>query len=339
MGASTGKLLQNVIMPIAALVALAMGMVVAFIWFSASTQDRVALDQSVTAVSDAIQRKLAKLGLAALDFGWWNEAVLNLDVALNQQWADENVGLYIYEVHGYALSVVLDRDNRIIYQQLDGEHASTDPFALLGPDLATLVGAARAAPLKEPAPATGILPFGDHLALVAASTVTPQNPGDIEIPDGPRVVLIYAKRLDEALLEDIAQPLPISDLRLVGDDVTPTSDAVLPLTSPDGVALGQLIWVPHQPGRAFLHMVAPALGIAILVIGAFTYAVLRHARETTNAVEASEARFKDVADASSAFLGNHTVQAALLNARNPALLQPDRSCGVQLNLLKPRSRL
>jgi len=311
MGASTGKLLQNVIMPIAALVALAMGVVVAFVWFSASAQDRVALDQSITAVSGAIQRKLDKVGLAALDFGWWNEAVLNLDVALNQQWADDNVGLYIYQVHGYELSVVLDRDNSIIYQQLDGEHASTDPFELLGPDLAILVRAARAAPLKEPAPATGILPFGDHLALVAVSMVTPQNPGDIEIPDGPRVVLIYAKRLDEAVLEDFAEPLPISDLRLVEVEVevTTTSDAVLPLASPSGVALGQLMWEPHQPGRAFLWQVAPALGIAILVLAAFTYAVLRHAREATTAIEASEARFKDVADASSDWIWE--VDAAL----------------------------
>jgi diguanylate cyclase (GGDEF)-like protein/PAS domain S-box-containing protein len=85
--------------------------------------------------------------------------------------------------------------------------------------------------------------------------------------------------------------------------------ASLPLHSLGGDLLGQLVWRPHQPGSQFLRAVTPALAIAIVVIAIFTYAVLRHARETTGAIEASEARFRDVADASSDWIWE--VDAAL----------------------------
>ena len=79
----------------------------------------------------------------------------------------------------------------------------------------------------------------------------------------------------------------------------PELAASLPLLTPNGSLLARLVWQPHQPGSEFLRAVTPALTIAIIVIAAFTYVVLRHAREATGAIEASEARFRDVADASS----------------------------------------
>ena len=173
-----GKLLHHVILPIALLVAVSMAVVVGFIWFSARKQDQVALRQSVETVHDAIHRQLAKIGLAAKDYTWWDEAVANLDVALNEEWADNNVGFYIHHVHGYELSLVIDHEDQTIYEQLDGERRpDLDAFQALTPELHMLVARARANPGEEPQPETGLLPFGDELMLVGASAVTPQEPG------------------------------------------------------------------------------------------------------------------------------------------------------------------
>ena len=300
MTASRGKLLHHVIVPVALLVAVSMAVVVGFTWFSARKQDEVALRQSIETVRGAIERELAKIGLAAKDYTWWNEAVLNLDVALNENWADDNVGSYIHHVHGYELSLVIDRQDQTIYEQLDGERRpDLDAFEVLTPELQTLVARARDASLTEPEPAVGFLPFGDGIVLVGVSAVTPQEPGDPRVPDKRRVVLAYAKKLTQDLLQSIGEPLPLTDLRLVQSDGAPELAASLPLLTPNGSLLARLVWQPHQPGSEFLRAVTPALTIAIIVIAAFTYAVLRHAREATGAIEASEARFRDVADASS----------------------------------------
>jgi sensor domain CHASE-containing protein len=81
MSASSGKPLQTVIVPIAALVALAMGVVVAFIWFSATTQDRIALEKSIEALRTAVERRHDAIGSNVTDYAWWNDAVEHLDLA------------------------------------------------------------------------------------------------------------------------------------------------------------------------------------------------------------------------------------------------------------------
>jgi diguanylate cyclase (GGDEF)-like protein/PAS domain S-box-containing protein len=305
MNASRGKLLQTVIVPIAALVALAMGVVVAFIWFSATTQDRIALEKSIESVQTAIERRHGAIGANVTDYAWWNDAVEHLDLALDETWADDNVGAYQYENYEIELSLVLDRSNQTIFARLDGAPAGTDAFEILPQGLDELIRQARAAPTKA---AKGVLPFRDGLAFVAASAVTPYNSEDIQIPEG-RIVLIFAKRITQELLDELADPLPLTDLRFTELDEALAAAATLPLVAPNGDLLARLAWQPHQPGSEFLRAVTPALAVAILVIATFTYAVLRHAREATTAIEASEARFRDVADASSDWIWE--VDAAL----------------------------
>ncbi|MDX1541016.1 MAG: EAL domain-containing protein, partial [Geminicoccaceae bacterium] len=121
---------------------------------------------------------------------------------------------------------------------------------------------------------------------------------EIEMPDG-RAVLIFAQQITQELLDSIAKPLPLADLRMTAPDVAPMTEATAPILSPTGALLARLVWVPTQPGQEFLRTVTPALAVAILVLVAFTTAVLRNARDATCTIEASEARFRDVADASS----------------------------------------
>jgi len=296
MSATKGTLPQTVIFPIAALVALAMTVVVALVWYSATTQDRIALEKSIEAVETALHRKHAAIGASATDYGWWNDAVANLDLSLNEEWADTNIGAYQYETYGFELSAVVSRGNRTIFARLDGEAAAIDVFETL-PGLEVLVARARDVG-PEPEAALGVLPFRDGLAMVAANIVTPYNPAEMEIPEG-RVVLVFAKAITQAVLDSIAKPLPFTDLRLLAPETEPETEAASVIESPLGDRLGVLVWQPSQPGREFLRAVAPALVIAITVLAVFTWIVLRHARETTRAVEASEARFRDVADASS----------------------------------------
>ena len=293
------KVIQHVIAPIAALVVVAMGVVVSFVWFSAQNQDQIALRQSVEAVHSAIERKGLEIARVAKDYSWWNDAVRNLVLEFDPDWADLSIGFYVFENHGYEMSFVVDGQDQTTYASSADQRIVADGFETLRNGLGSLIDEARSAPIDKPEHAYGLLRSSDgHVLLVGLSTITPEESADFELPEGPRAVLVYTKRIDAPFLEAVAASLPLDDLRLESDPGA-TSEAMLPLLAPDGSQLGALTWKPHQPGTEFLRTITPALSIAILVIGGFTYAVLRHARETTNAMEASEARFRDVADASS----------------------------------------
>jgi sensor domain CHASE-containing protein len=68
MGARSRKLIHQIILPIAVLGAVAMLLVVGFVWFSANNQDQIALRQSIESVRESIRRKTAQLGLVANDY-------------------------------------------------------------------------------------------------------------------------------------------------------------------------------------------------------------------------------------------------------------------------------
>jgi diguanylate cyclase (GGDEF)-like protein/PAS domain S-box-containing protein len=298
MGERSGKLIQQVILPIAILVAVAMSVLVGFVWFSANNQDQIALEQSIESVNEAMARKIDQVGRQAKDYSWWNDSAQHLAVSLDPGWADLNIGSYIYDLHGFELSFVVDGTNATTYASVEGERAEIDAFQTLSHGLERLIRQARAAPMDEPEPANGLLAIGGEVVIVGVSAVTLEENANFELPPGPRVVIIYVKRVDQAFLDALAQPLPLTEMQLVPTR-TAAPDAALPLMAPSGVGLGALVWQPHRPGSEFLRSVTPSLGLAIAVILIFTTIVLRHARQATETIEASELRFRDVADASS----------------------------------------
>jgi diguanylate cyclase (GGDEF)-like protein/PAS domain S-box-containing protein len=299
MDKKSGKLIKQVIIPIAVLVAVAMSVVVGFIWFSAKTQDRIALQKSIESVDHTIARKAQQIGMVAKDYGWWNDTFQHMVLSLDLKWADLGIGFYVYENHGYEMSFVVDGQNRTIYASNEDERADLDAFTTLGQGLAEIVNAARAAPREKPEPAFGILTAPDGVVLVGASAIAPEENSHLELPPGPRSVLIYAKRVDQPFLDSLAETLQIQDLKLAQTAEAIPGTAILPLKAPDGTPLGHLVWRPQQPGWEFLRSITPSLAIAIAVISMFTFIVLRHARQAAETIQASEARFRDVADASS----------------------------------------
>ena len=139
----SGKLIRQVIVPIAVLVAVAMSVVVGFIFFSARNQDQIALRQSIEGVRDAIERQSEQVGRQAKDYSWWTDAVRNLDLAFDRGWADTNIGTYIYQQFKFELSFVIDRADRTVYGQVDGQVTDASAQALLSHGLDRLIEQAR----------------------------------------------------------------------------------------------------------------------------------------------------------------------------------------------------
>jgi diguanylate cyclase (GGDEF)-like protein/PAS domain S-box-containing protein len=279
---------------------ISMAVVVSFIWFSAKRQDEIARGDSVKSVAAALERHMIHLGRIAKDFAWWNEAVENLIVKLDLDWADQGIGFYAFENYGYERSFVLDGQNRTIYSSIDAERVDDEAFSVLRHGLETLVEQARRLAQAKSEPATGILRTPDgQILLVGASAIAPEEGATFELPEGPNYVLVFTKTLDQALLDLIGGALPLEGLRLAEESAARTGDATLPLVAPDGTRLGTLTWQPHQPGWEFLRSVLPSLIVAAATIAIFTWMVLQHVRQAGRAIEASEARFRDVADATS----------------------------------------
>jgi methyl-accepting chemotaxis protein len=150
------KAIHTIILPIALLVMVAMAVVVAFILFSAKKQDEIARSDSIKSVSGALDRNLTHLERIAKDFAWWNEAVENLVMSINLEWADQGIGFYAFENYGYETSFVIDGENRTIYSSTNAERMSSEAFSVLQFGLQILVDEARTLSEGKPEPSGGL---------------------------------------------------------------------------------------------------------------------------------------------------------------------------------------
>jgi diguanylate cyclase (GGDEF)-like protein/PAS domain S-box-containing protein len=311
--AHLGRFGRRVALPVAVLVTGAMALVTIFVLVTSARQDAIALDASTRLARTALTVKEREIGRNLKDYAVWEDAYRNLHLRLNLDWAgtDGNVGANIHDSLGYEMAFVVGPDGRTAYAVLEGEPQPADAFALIPHGMDRLVAQARRA-TEDDKPVVGLLRSGGGIVLVAAAALLPP-PGSAEPPPPQaRSVLIFAKRLGREFLTRIGTEYLLAGLTLRGPE-EPADGASLPLATPDGVTLGHLTWKPERPGRELLRVLLPPLGIALLGLAAFAGLVLRNARRSAQAIEASartieayaqtletsEARFRDVAEASS----------------------------------------
>jgi diguanylate cyclase (GGDEF)-like protein/PAS domain S-box-containing protein len=295
---------------VATLVAAAMLAIVVFVSYTAARHSRDAQEQATRAIRHTLETKVEEVARTTQDYAWWNDAVRHLDTGFDVDWADGNVGRYIHETFGYDVTFVIDRDDHTRYATVDGERRIADAFQL-APRLERLIARARAIPRDQPGAVSGYLALDGGIVLFGASPITPELTEPIEAPPGPRPVLVYAQRLDrDELLDPIADTLRLRDLRVVRPRVA--GKATLPLRSPDGTVLGGLSWRPPPRGEELIRDILPSLLLAFGLIAGFTWLVLVHARRASAAIEAGEARFRDVAEASADWIWETDAEGRLV---------------------------
>ena len=292
------RLGRRIIAPTAALMAISLVVLLGLMAINAATEDETARRQSINMVENNLNLRETQVGRVAKDYAWWNDSVTNLHIDIDYEWADLNYAGYIYETHGYHLTLVIDAADEVSYWAVEGERPETGTAPAITDGLEALVAAAREASLREPDYQTGLVLVDGQAALAGVSAITPEQLGGVALPPGPRSVLVFIKLLDQRFFDDLAERYQLTDIRITaphGD----TDLAALDLATVAGTPAGRLIWQPHRPGQQFLYSIAPSLLIALVVIAGFSLYVMRHAGQAASAIEKSQARFRDVADASS----------------------------------------
>ncbi|MEZ5863645.1 MAG: EAL domain-containing protein [Geminicoccaceae bacterium] len=310
------RLGRRIIAPTAALMATSLVVLLGLMGINAGTEDETARRQSINTVEQTLHLRETQVGRVAKDYAWWNDTVRYLHVDIDPEWADLNFAGYIFETHNYQYTLVFDGNDHTTYAAFEGERADAGELPAITGGLEQLIVAARHASELEPDYQTGLVLVGGEVAVAAASAITPEETGDFVLPPGPRSVLVFVKLLDAATLGDIAERFRLTGMHIseVDDD-----DAVasLPLTTVDGTEAGTLAWQPHRPGRQFIRSIAPSLVLALVVIGGFSGVVMRQAGQAAQAFEDSQARFRDVADASSDWIWetDQTLHLAFVSER------------------------
>lgn len=303
---------RQVILPVAVLLLLtAIGLIV-LMGVNAASEDRIAQRASVETMRAGIEERKRQLDRVVNDYAWWNEAVEAIQLRQDHGWAEARLGFYLHETHEYDWAFVVAPDGSTFFGAHEGEPIAESVSDVLGNEAWRPLVAGRRdhADPTTAQTASAYLPLVDGYGIASAAPITPETSWEGPRPSGPRYVLLVIRRLDPSWIEELAQALQLGGLRFVAPE--PVAETGLMLPGPSGEPVAQITWRPHRPGTQYLRSLAPSLGVALFLFALFGWTALRHSRSTTRAIVESEARFRDVADASSDWIFETDARARLL---------------------------
>lgn len=279
--------------------------------FLAQELDRSEQVESAFYTRRAVQSLEKSLRVTVKDYAFWSDAYRHLHVKVDDDWAfvRGNIGASLFDDFGFQGLFVVDDANRTVYAVVDGQLQTVELTQWLDGPITGIIEQARADADSETSATTFINVRGSP-ALVAAAAITPGTDPTV-LPDGrPASVLIFVDILDSAKLTAIGDEFGVDKLHIATPDEIGKT-LLLPLG--DNGAAGSLHWEPARPGLRLMGVGLPLLGLAALLVCLMSWVISRRTtaaalaldashsslQNSQNALATSEARFRDVVEASS----------------------------------------
>ncbi|WP_421557450.1 bifunctional diguanylate cyclase/phosphodiesterase [Pseudomonas canadensis] len=273
--------------------------------------DRSEQAESAFYTRKAVQSLEKSLRVTVKDYAFWSDAYKHLHMTVDADWAfvRGNIGATLFDDFGFQGLFVVDDANRTVYAVVDGQLQTVELNQWLGGPITEILEQARAGADNE-TPATAFISVRGSPALVAAAAITPGTDPTV-LPDGRTAsVLIFIDILDSAKLAVIGDEFGVDKLHVAtADEIGKT--LLFPLG--DNGSAGSLHWEPARPGLRLMGVGLPLLGLAALLVCVMTWVISRRTtaaalaldashsslQSSQNALATSEARFRDVVEASS----------------------------------------
>ncbi|RIJ13177.1 EAL domain-containing protein [Pseudomonas sp. 91RF] len=241
-------------------------------------------------------------------YAYWTSAYEHLNDRVDTNWAyvEQNMGKTLFTSDGYDGVFVLDRE-RTKYAVVRGQLLDAQITGFLQVPAKNLIDQVQNQPdLTKPVSTYSL--FEDWPALVTAAAIIPNDERPIGDPQKTSV-LVFVDKLTPTKLRKIGSGYGLNNLTLAPDE---TIDPAQPRVSLDSTGYS-LIADLDRPGQHLLWSLLPTLGPALLVLMALTAWFFRHAMRSSQhvdksvaamlaskrALEASEERFRAVAEAAS----------------------------------------
>ncbi len=239
----------------------------------------------------------------------WDDAIRMLDHQQDGNWADFNIGNYLYTFNGFTHSFVVDGAEQVFYASLNGERAGLEAYAPFATSAASLLPQIRKAELQRPPlrrrpgknnivippiQANTYARINGRTYIVTATLVQPDF--GAYLPKGSRApVTIAAIPLDQAFLKAFGQRYLLDDLSLAPPDAALAPIGTLALRDTSGASAGVLKWNPREPSAVLFDQLLLPLLIVLGLLCVLALTMMRRSSAVVADLIASEARSKHLA--------------------------------------------
>ncbi|MEN4575646.1 EAL domain-containing protein [Pantoea agglomerans] len=232
----------------------------------------------------------------------WGPFEQHLEEGNSSRWLDENIGLWLYEMFGHQLILVLDQQNQIVRVWREGQPVSA-------PEDNPLIGEVLQSTLVNDPARQDNADYARVTNRAAALAV-----GNIQRESNalPRFRLVSLKFLDDGYLAGLAERNQLQGLHFSDGTPQPGTGARYLLIAQAGEAVGYLNWIPSRPGAQMLRTIGPSTGLAVLAISLLCLYMVR--RLWNSSVNLSQSMLRlGASEAQAQHLAFHDVLTGLPN--------------------------
>jgi methyl-accepting chemotaxis protein len=329
----SSKLFRDFALPQIGICFLAIGMAVALLFIMLNQQNSMALKQDADLIEYGISSRTNAVKSTLSTNTQWSDAVENLVLNMNSEWADVNIGPFIYESTGIDYSFVIDGDGETLYSSYQKERMELSANRVMSDALKNALNRLKRIKSSDRQMVSGITRFGKKTAVYSISPIKGDK-GDADTLTKADAVapryMMFVDVIDNAAVAEIAKDFSIKNLR-----ISTMLDGDFVVLDYSGKEISSLTWTPSKPGTAIFWSTLPWLIMASILIAGCCVYVFRRAQNTTlYAIEAS----RDLAWASESARMELEKTVTAVQAENKQLMKKDDQNRIQAAMLAQEQR-
>ena len=304
-GAGGRRFAVRIISPTIAAVFVMAALVAGLMLLSAQQADSLATRRQQQLLATVLKQSIQRTAHDQEASTVWDDAVLQFRrPILDLDWIDANLGVWLHTYYGHDEAFVVNASDRPVYGMRGGRRVVPATYDRTLRSVATPLIEQLRRKLSHRSPgdvsasaqspgAIDLGVVGGHPAIVSVKPIIPESSKVKEVPNAA-FLHISVRYLDGTFLQELAERYQL-DAAAFSQSAPADQRSGVALTSAAGRELGHLTWVPVQPGSLIVKRLGPLLGLALLVMMVVVAVLLRHVRQSTLALEASEAQAQHLA--------------------------------------------
>ena len=297
----------RLIVPVGAIVAVAVGCLIVGVVTSARRANEVSLNRERQLIQQAITARAVRVLREVESVATTDIATRSIQVDYDPQWVERGLGKWLETFFDHDLVLVVDGSDHVEYarSRISGDLGVIDlPTGLTSvvdllrgrlPALpARVMSIVAAQNLQEPGRSMAVIEnILDRPAIVAAVSVGSDH--DLALGNATAPIVVSVKYIDNDMLREIGERLQLPTLRAVDNPADAAGEHVVLIADAQGAPIAGLAWLPTKPGGEIAGSVLPYVAIAIAGFALLGGLVLRHMRRTAHAIAAGETQLRHLA--------------------------------------------
>lgn len=273
----------GVLAPTVVLLLVMAALATGFVMWSLAGVDSRSLHRETRLVARAVERQIEEIPRIQQTVALWDDAYIQTHTVGDQQWLDNNLGVWLHDFYGFdGVAILSDRDQPI-YTMADGAAPAPALFADNQSSLQPLIDELRSnlARRSQHPRTSGPYPHVREImrisgipALVSIMPILPQSAA-IDVTSGSEYLHVAVEYLDHAFAARLDRDYGIADAVVTTGIGAANEGGAYPLFGRNGKAIAFLSWQPGRPGMELLGQVGPVLGIAFLLVGIILVLLVR----------------------------------------------------------------